>query len=101
MTFFQSSFAVRQRSKDDSAAFGSEVASDIIFRATHRGDRLVTFTAQRRGDSARVHSSAGAASLARDKRQATRVGFPARAPDCAPSSETSGGYVGQAVLERF
>jgi len=69
MAFFQSNFAIRQRSKYDSAAFGSEVASDIIFRATHRGDRLVPFTVQSRGDSARVHSSAGAALLARDKPQ--------------------------------
>jgi hypothetical protein len=67
MAFFQSNFAIRYFSQYDTAAFGSEVASDIIFRATHRGDGLVNFTVQRRGDSARVHSSAGAALLARDQ----------------------------------
>jgi hypothetical protein len=37
VAFFQSNFAIRQRSKNDSAAFGPEVASDIVFRGAHRG----------------------------------------------------------------
>ena len=65
MAFFQSNFAIRQRSKHNSAAFGPEVASDIVFRTAHTGNRLVTFTVSEGNDSARVHSSAGAALVAR------------------------------------
>jgi len=65
MAFFQSNFAIRQRSKYNSAALGPEVASDIVFRTAHTGNRLVTFTVSEGNDSARVHSSAGAALVAR------------------------------------
>src|SRR5258708_36969018 len=85
MAFFQSKFTIRQGPKHNAATFGPEIASDIVFRAAHRGEHSKAFMVNGpvpgvRGDagvdgivkggstSARVHSSAGAALLARGKR---------------------------------
>src|ERR1700722_18737814 len=75
MAFFQSNFAIRQRSKHNSAALGPEVASDIVFRTAHTGNRLVTFTVSEGNDSARVHSSAGAALVARVSHRGSGAGL--------------------------
>ena len=94
MAFFQSNLAIGQRSKYDSAAFGPEVASDIIFRGAHRGDRSVTFTVSESKELARVHSSAGAALLARLSPN------PGALPRSCPRSFSEGGCQGAGVATK-